>query len=298
MPAAPIAPKYSWPSAPMLNRRIRNATAAASPVNASGVAAMSVLPSAPSARKPASNNRRNVVGGEWPVAVSSTAMAASATTSDPKRDRDHQPAPLVQALLDPHLRQDHRAVPAASSCAPSTRGSPGAVLFRIPAMSNPISSTVAVRASTSPTIAALVHHRDPVGQRQHLVEVLADQQDRDVSFGSLAQVAVHRLDRADVEPASRGRSDEHPRPARELPRQDDLLEVPARELAGRSVGSGRLHVVAADHLHSPIAQAPQAQERPSRVGCGTTSARCSRRCSGSAPHRCAGGPPARERCRR
>ena len=43
MPAAPIAPKYSWPSAPMLNRRMRNATAAASPVKASGVEAMSVL---------------------------------------------------------------------------------------------------------------------------------------------------------------------------------------------------------------------------------------------------------------
>ncbi len=50
IPAAPMAPKYSWPSAPMLNRRIRNATAAARPVKASGVEAMSVFVSAPFSR--------------------------------------------------------------------------------------------------------------------------------------------------------------------------------------------------------------------------------------------------------
>ena len=51
--------------------------------------------------------------------------------------------------------------------------------------------------------------------------------------GGFAQVRVHGLDRADVE-AARGRRDhEHARPALELAREHDLLQVPARELARR-----------------------------------------------------------------
>ena len=47
----------------MLNSRMRKATAAASPVNASGVAEMSVFESAPSARNAASNSRLKVGPG-------------------------------------------------------------------------------------------------------------------------------------------------------------------------------------------------------------------------------------------
>ena len=117
---------------------------------------------------------------------------------------------------------------------------------------------------------ALVHHGDPVGQRQHLVEVLADQEHRDLPRRGLAQVAVHGLDRADVEAARRRRGHEHPRLARELAREHDLLQVPARELAGRRERAGRLHVVAADHLDGAVANAPEAEERPGRRRCGTT----------------------------
>src|SRR4051812_7809244 len=51
---------------------------------------------------------------------------------------------------------------------------------------------------------AFVHARDAVSERENLVEVLADQENRDAQAGGFAQVDVHRLDRADVE-AARGR---------------------------------------------------------------------------------------------
>src|SRR6266498_2686375 len=48
---------------------------------------------------------------------------------------------------------------------------------------------------------ALVHDRDPVGEGQDLVEVLADQEHGDAVRCRVTKVGVHCLDRADVEPA-------------------------------------------------------------------------------------------------
>ena len=59
------------------------------------------------------------------------------------------------------------------------------------------------------------------------------------SRGRVAQVRVHGLDRADVEPARRRGGDEHARLARELAREHDLLQVAARQLPRRRVGPGR-----------------------------------------------------------
>ena len=67
----------------MLNRFIRKAAAAASPVKRIGVAEMSVAESAPLPVKPASIMRRYVSQGSWPVAARITAMTPKATTSDP-----------------------------------------------------------------------------------------------------------------------------------------------------------------------------------------------------------------------
>ena len=58
---------------------------------------------------------------------------------------------------------------------------------------------------------ALVHHGDPVGEREDLVEVLADQQHGDAVGGGVAQVRVDGLDRADVEPARRRGGDDQAR---------------------------------------------------------------------------------------
>src|SRR5919201_191382 len=75
----------------------------------------------------------------------------------------------------------------------------------------------------------LVHDGDPVGEREDLVEVLADQQDGDALAGGVAEVLVHGLDRADVEAARRRRRHEELRQDRELAREHNLLEVAARE---------------------------------------------------------------------
>src|SRR5215831_21305417 len=59
--------------------------------------------------------------------------------------------------------------------------------------------------------APLVEHDDSVGEREDLVQVLADQEDADAVVGSLPEVSVYRLDRADVETSRRRGGDQHPR---------------------------------------------------------------------------------------
>src|SRR6478609_6782519 len=49
----------------------------------------------------------------------------------------------------------------------------------------------------------LVHDRDPVGERQDLVEILAEQEDGNTVRGRIAQVRVPGLDGGHVEPARR-----------------------------------------------------------------------------------------------
>ena len=129
-------------------------------------------------------------------------------------------------------------------------------------MSSPISSTLAARASTSPDDRALVHHDDPVGEGEELVEVLADEQHCDAVRRGVAQVSVDGLDRADVEPARRRRDDERLRSARELPREHDLLQVAAREEPGGRVRPGAADVVAADELRRPRGDPAEEEKRP------------------------------------
>ena len=74
--------------------------------------------------------------------------------------------------------------------------------------------------------AALVDDEDPVGERANLVEVFAHEQDRDALRSGVAEVRVHGLDRADVEPARRLRDDEDERIVRELAPEDELLGFP------------------------------------------------------------------------
>jgi hypothetical protein len=64
------------------------------------------------------------------------------------------------------------------------------------------------------------HHDDAVGQRQHLVEILGDQQDRRAALARLEQLRVHIGDGADVEPARRlvGEDDARAPPSSARPR--------------------------------------------------------------------------------
>ena len=71
---------------------------------------------------------------------------------------------------------------------------------------------------------------------------------------------MHRLDRADVEPARRLGDDEDERIVLELPPEDELLEVAAGEVAHRRPRPGGLHVVAPDDPDGDVAHAPEARE--------------------------------------
>ena len=69
------------------------------------------------------------------------------------------------------------------------------------------------------------------------------------SSGRLAQVGVHGLDRADVEPARRRRRDQDLRLARELAAEHELLQVAAGEVArAAACGPGACTPVALDQL--------------------------------------------------
>src|SRR5207248_11710241 len=107
---------------------------------------------------------------------------------------------------------------------------------------------------------ALVDDRDPVGESEDLVEVLAQQQHAHAVRRRLVQVRVDALDRADVQ-AARGRSgDEHLRLPRELAGKHDLLQVAAREEANRRLRAGRRDPVATDQLERALADPPQTQQ--------------------------------------
>ena len=89
-----------------------------------------------------------------------------------------------------------------------------------PAMSSPISSIDAAPALELADDLALVDDEDPVGERADLVEVLAHEQDRNALCSGVAEVRMHRLDRADVEPARRLGDDEDERIVLELSPED------------------------------------------------------------------------------
>src|SRR4029077_791404 len=161
----------------MLKSRMRNAAAAASPVNASGVAATSVWPIAPVFRNAASKSWRYADSGSCPVASSTIPDAKNATTIDPADTRTS-----------------------------SQRGcrSRRSIRTRVMPSGHQQSDLLDVRrrAFGLTEDRALVHHGDPVREREDLVQVLADQQHCDTARGCVAQIRVHGFDRADVEPSS------------------------------------------------------------------------------------------------
>ena len=130
-----------------------------------------------------------------------------------------------------------------------------------PAIASPISSIVAVVGSNSPVSSPFVHHHDPVGQGEDLVEVLADQQHRDSFSGRLSKVRVHGLDRADVEPSRRRSGDQHLRATRELPAEDELLQVSAGQVAGPKMRPRCGNGVPTDQVARDLADHAPVQER-------------------------------------
>src|SRR5882672_10922840 len=93
---------------------------------------------------------------------------------------------------------------------------------------------------------AAVHHRDSVGQLEHLVELGRDEEDRRSRVASGDDLAVNELDAADVEPAGRLIEYQRPEFAAELAGHDHLLLVAARQRARRHGGGGGSDVVFGD----------------------------------------------------
>src|SRR3954464_292472 len=79
---------------------------------------------------------------------------------------------------------------------------------------------------------SLVDDEDAVRQRQDLLELGRDEQDRAAFVALLDEAPVDELDRADVEPARRLCSEQDARVAADLAREHDLLLVSARERRG------------------------------------------------------------------
>src|SRR5438552_16814084 len=223
----------------MLKSRIRNAAAAASPVNASGVAAISVCPIAPLLTNAASKICRYAGSGSCPVASSTSPDAKNANTSDP-----------------------------AGTAKSSQRGcrSLRSILTGVVPSCHLEADLLDARISTGRDAddRSFVHDRDPVGQPEDLVQVLADQENRGALGRSGAQIGVHGLDRADVEATGRRRGDDEPWLAGELPREHDLLEVAAGEQARGRRRAGSRDRVAADQIDRTIADRSQSQQRTMR----------------------------------
>ena len=111
----------------------------------------------------------------------------------PDRRRRRQPARDGHARLE---ADRHAGGTAGGRAASPVASSP-------PVMSSPIVLDVRRVDRERPDDPALVHHVDPVGQRQDLVELLGDQEDRGAGGAARRGAAVDRLDGADVQAARR-----------------------------------------------------------------------------------------------
>src|SRR3954462_10014393 len=178
----------------MLNSRMRNAAAAARPVKASGVAAIRVWLSAPVDRKAASTICRSLERASWPVASRTIPASRKAKSSEPTGTANVSQRGCVR----------RRSI--CTRIVPSGHEQADLLDVRLP-------------GGELAEDATLVHHDDPVGEREDLVEVLSDQEDADAGLRRLPQVPVDGLDRADVQSARRRGRHEQRRVAGKLARE-------------------------------------------------------------------------------
>ncbi len=80
---------------------------------------------------------------------------------------------------------------------------------------------------------AVEHHRDPVGERQDLVQLDGDQQDRLALIAQGDDLLVDEFDRADIDAARRLADQQQVGVALDLAGQHDFLLVAARKILGR-----------------------------------------------------------------
>ena len=148
--------------------------------------------------------------------------------------------------------------------------------------------------------AAAEHHQDAVGQRQDLVELDRDHQDRAARVAALQQLAMDELDGADIDAARR------------LADQQHLgLRVPSRAPAPASAGCRRRSSRSAGRVRAAARRSAPSARRNGRRRAGPSSRQCRQKCGSllvaqdggfrrpGTPPPCpgAGGPPAHGRRR-
>src|SRR6185437_1921829 len=112
---------------------------------------------------------------------------------------------------------------------------------------------------------ALVDHEDPVREREDLLELERDEQDRAALVALGHEATVEILDRSDVEASRRLRGNQDLRVAGDLPGCDDLLLVASRQPARTRERSAAAHVELPDQPPGAGDEAVREQPPPPRV---------------------------------
>ena len=306
---AQMRPTRYWPLPPMLNRPQRKAKATARPRQDQRRRLQQGLAEVvrgrvrdigvPGMREPVQAGAVDdvPVGLERVVAGRGDDHAA-----DQERDqrRDHGRDDPARALPRREPRGDRcegGAWPISSGCGPCC-GASGS-LTRARRLLAPCrrASRARSRPRSRPTCApddlALVHDEDAVGEREHLVELQGDEQDRAALVALFDEAAVQVLDRSDVEAASGLRGDRAPS-GRARPRARRRASAGCRRRARRRGVCGPPPRTSNSLIRLARALRSGDVGRASRsaspaAGC-SRAARCSRRSRTRARARGAGGP--------
>ena len=208
---AAMPPTAIWPSPPTLVRLARNARMKPRPTSASATARLIEAPMAKA----------------LPKAPSRKASIASGT--DLPLDRDQQQADDHRAGdgEERHGDADQAAAVGQREGQRRHAASPAGIW---PDIRAPIAAALGHPGGALADQPAAVEHDDPVGDGDQLVELARDQQHADAAPGGGADLAIDRLDGADVEAARRlGGDQRDQRIERQLARQHGLLLVAAAQ---------------------------------------------------------------------
>ena len=262
----------------MLNMPQRNANATASPVRISVVVCSSVCD-----RLYADvfdDARRRVEHPVQPGAVEDVAVGEQRVVAGREHDeaadeereqrRQHRHDQAAGLLLQRDARGDRRRL--GRRRAPTRGGAPcGSSVGHAASVFPPapsISSPICVLRDLAGVLAgdlALVDDEDPVGEREDLLELERDEQDRAALVALGDEAAVEELDRPHVEAARRLGRDQHLRVARDLARDDDLLLVAAGEAARARLRAAAAHVELLDQPCGALDHPRGKQPAPLRV---------------------------------
>ena len=226
-------PTMYWPWPPMLNRPQRNANATASPVRMSVVVRISVccrLNAASCARAPLTHGNSQLRPAPLKIALYvASGLLPGGRRARPGRRRGTRGAAVRTRREEAAgLRRDVVALEPAAAAPPGRGPTDPAPRRRLVEVAHAAACLRAAAGHRDPELLlgrvrreladdlALVDHEDPVGEREHLLELERHEQHRAALVALLDEAPVDVLDRADVEAARRLGGDQHPRVAGDL----------------------------------------------------------------------------------